>query len=192
MRIRLSLLPWALVLPLLQAQDLPIDTERSAITIHVGRAGLLSAAGHDHWVNAPVSSGMVRETGAPHVEFKVESAKLTVKPDPKLDAKTQVTIQKDMEEMTLETKKYPEISFQSSSVQASSDGNKWMVEGTLTLHGETQPVSVAVTRDGGAYTGHTVLKQTDFRIKPVSVGGGMVKIKNEIDIDFQIYARSAR
>ena len=34
------------------AQDKQMDVERSTITIHVGKAGLLSAAGHEHWVNA--------------------------------------------------------------------------------------------------------------------------------------------
>ena len=183
---RLSLVALSLVLPLLEAQDVPIDTARSTITIHVGKAGLLSAAGHEHWVNAPIASGSFRESGAPHVEFKVESAKMAVRPDPKVDAKTQATIQKDMEEMTLETKQYPEISFQSSRVDPSGE-DRWKVQGNLSLHGVTKPVSVAVNRSGGAFTGHAVLKQTDFGIKPISIGGGMVKIKNEIEIDFQIY-----
>jgi hypothetical protein len=51
----------------------------------------------------------------------------------------------------------------------------------------TKPISMAVKHSGGAYTVHTVLKQTDFGIKPISIGGGMVKIKNEVEIDFQIY-----
>jgi polyisoprenoid-binding protein YceI len=188
---RRSLLALTIALPLLKAQDVPIDTERSTITIHVGKAGLLSAAGHEHWVNAPIASGSIREAGEPQVRFKVESAKMTVKPDPKVDAKTQAQIQKDMEEMTLETGKYAEISFQSSRVEASGEG-QWKVQGNLSLHGATKPVSVTVKRNGDAYTGHAELKQTDFGIKPVSVGGGMVKIKNEIEIDFQIYPRAAR
>ena len=183
---RLSLALLSAALPLLNAQDVPIDTARSTITIHVGKAGLLSAAGHEHWVNAPIASGTIRESGAPHVEFKVETAKMTVKPDPKIDAKTQATIQKDMEEMTLDTKAYPEISFRSSRVEASG-ADQWEVQGELSLHGVTKPVNVVVKRSGGAFICHTVLKQTDFGIKPISIGGGMVKIKNEIEIDFQIY-----
>jgi hypothetical protein len=42
-----------------------------------------------------------------------------VKQDPKVDAKTQATIQKDMDEMTLDIKQYPEISFQPSRVDPS-------------------------------------------------------------------------
>jgi polyisoprenoid-binding protein YceI len=174
------------------AQDKAIDTERSTITIHVDKAGLLSAAGHEHWVSAPISSGTIRETPSASVEFTILTAKMTVKPDPKVDAKTQAEIQKDMEDLTLETKKFPEITFRSSRIDPRVDktgDGQWKVEGALSLRGVTKPVSLAVKRTGDAYTAHTVLKQTDFAIKPVSVGGGLVKVKNEVDIDFQIFTR---
>lgn len=177
-------LPWVLVL-VLQAQERPIDTARSTITIHAGKMGLLSAAGHDHWISAPISSGVIRDSG---VEFKVETAKMLVKPDPKVDAKTRAAIQKDMETMTLETSKYPEISFQSTRVEPSG-ADQWKVEGNLTLHGVTKLITLVVKRSNGAYTGHTALKQTDFGIKPVSVGGGMVRVKNEIEIEFEVYPK---
>src|ERR1700748_1163864 len=87
----------------LVAQEKAIDTQRSTITIHVGKSGLFSAAAHDHTVNAPISSGAIVESGSPRIEFRVETAKMTVKPDPKIGAKDQETIQTHMEEMTLET-----------------------------------------------------------------------------------------
>ena len=165
-----------------------IDTERSTITIHVGKSGLLSAAAHDHTINAPISSGAILESGAPHVEFRVETAKMTVKPDPKIDAKDQATIQTHMEELTLETKKFPEIAFRSSRVQKLADG-QWKVDGDLSLHGVTKSVSLTVKQAGDSWTTHTVLKQTDFGITPISIGGGIIKVKNEVEIDFQIFAR---
>jgi len=171
------------VCPVASAQQRPIDTERSSIAIHVGKAGLLSAAGHDHWVNAPIASGAIDES-ARRVQFTVESAKMTVRPDPKVDAKTQAQIQKDMEDMTLETSRYPAITFQSARIEPSADG--WNVEGALTLHGVTKTVRLKVTKDGDAYVSRTVLKQTDYGIKPVSVGGGVVKVKNEIELEFRI------
>lgn len=176
------------VVAIAAADDTAIDVQRSTITIHVGKAGLLSAAGHEHWINAPISSGTIRETPSPHVEFTVETAKMTVKPDPKVDAKTEATIQKDMEEMTLETKKFPEITFRSSRAEKLLDG-QWKVEGNLSLHGVTKPVSLTVKRTGDSYTTRIVLKQTDFGIKPIVVGGGMIKVKNEVEIDFQIFLR---
>lgn len=173
-------------LPLL-AQEKAIDTMRSTITIHVGKSGLFSAAAHDHTISAPVASGTIVQSGAPHVEFAVETAKMTVQPDPKVDAKTQASIQKDMEEMTLETAKFPTISFRSSHIEKLGDA-QWKVDGDLSLHGVTKPVSLTVKQDGDAYTGHTVLKQTDFGIKPISIGGGMIKVKNEVTLDFRIFA----
>jgi len=149
---------------------------------------LFSAAGHEHWVSAPISSGTIRESPSPFVEFTVQTAQMTVKPDPKVDAKTQAEIQKDMEDLTLETKRFPQITFRSSTVTKAGDG-QWKVEGALSLHGVTKPVSLAVKRTGDAYTARTVLKQTDFAIKPVSVGGGLIKVKNEVEIDFKIFTR---
>jgi len=174
---------------LAQGQEMAIDTQRSSITIHVGKSGLFSAAAHDHTINAPISSGSMIESGAVHIEFMVETAKMTVKADPKVDAKTQATIQKDMEEMTLETKKFPEIRFHSSRIEKVGAG-QWKVDGDLSLHGVIKPVSLTVKQSGESYTTRTVLKQTDFRIKPISIGGGMIKVKNELELDFEIFGRS--
>jgi polyisoprenoid-binding protein YceI len=181
---------WAAV-PCL-GQEMAIDTQRSTITIHVGRSGLFSAAAHDHTINASVTSGSMsgspREPGAPHIEFMIETAKMTVKADPKVDAKTQAAIQKDMEEMTLETKMFPEIRFHSSRIEKLGAG-QWKVDGDLSLHGVTKPIRLTVKQIGESYTTHTVLKQTDFGIKPISIGGGMIKVKNELELDFEIFGR---
>ena len=168
------------------AQDRPIDTQRSRITIRVGKVGLFSAAAHNHVVNAPISSGTIKESAPQHVEFTVEAAKMTVEPDPKIDAKDQATIQKHMQEMTLESSKYPEIRFHSTRVEKVSSGN-WNVDGELSLHGVTKPVSLRVKESAGGFLAHTVLKQTEFGIKPISIGGGIIKVKNEVEIDFQIF-----
>jgi polyisoprenoid-binding protein YceI len=172
------------------AQDHPIDVHRSTMTVHVGKAGLLSVAGHEHWVNAPISSGVLNDSANPRIEFQVEAARMEVKPDPKVDAKTTADVQKAMQDNVLESAKYPRISFRSSRVQKQSEG-QWQVTGELTLHGAMKPVSVSVKRDGEAYTGHTVVRQTDFGIKPVTAAAGAVKVKNELEIDFRIFPEVA-
>jgi polyisoprenoid-binding protein YceI len=113
---------------------------------------------------------------------------MKVKPDPKVSATDQATIQTHMEDLVLETKKFPEIAFRSSRVQTLADG-QWQVNGDLSLHGVTKSVSLTAKQTGASYTTHTVLKQTDFGIKPISIGGGVIKVKNEVEIDFQIFAR---
>jgi hypothetical protein len=167
------------------AQERAIDTQRSKITIHVGKVGLFSAAAHNHIVDAPISSGKINESAPQHVEFTVEAAKMTVEPDPKIDAKDQASIQKHMQELTLESAKYPEIRFRSTRTEKLSNGD-WKVDGDLSLHGVTKPVSLGVKQSDGAYIAHIVLKQTEFGIKPISIGGGVIKVKNEVELDFQI------
>jgi hypothetical protein len=170
------------------AQERAIDTERSKIAIHVGKSGLLSAAAHDHTIDAPIASGAIRESPDPHVEFTVKTGNMTLRADPRVDPKDEIAIQKDMEEMTLEVNKFPEIIFRSSHIAKLADG-QWKVDGDLSLHGVTRPVSLTVKQTGGFYIARTVLRQTDFGIKPISIGGGMIKVKNEVEIDFQIVLR---
>ena len=89
--------------------------------------------------------------------------------------------------MTLESTKYPEIAFRSARVEKLAEG-QWRVEGSLTLHGVAKLLTVTVQRTGDVYASHTVVKQTDFGIKPITVGGGLVKVKNELELDFQFRA----
>jgi hypothetical protein len=71
----------------LAAQDRLMDVHRSTITVHVGKAGLFSVAGHEHWVAAPISSGSINESAPAHVEFTVEAARMQVKLIPRWTAR---------------------------------------------------------------------------------------------------------
>lgn len=180
------LIVWATCL---MAQDRAIDVQRSTITIHVGKAGLFSVAGHEHCVEAPISSGVVHESEPQRVEFRVEAAKMQVKADPKIDAKTRAEIQKDMQEKVLESSRFPEILFRSWRVEKQAE-SRWRVDGALTLHGITKQISASVTRSGEAYTGSATLRQTDFGIEPITAFGGAVKVKNDLEIHFRISTAS--
>ena len=61
--------------------------------------------------------------------------------------------------------------------------------GNLTLHGQTHPAKLDIQSRNGHYQGAAQLKQMDFGIEPVSVGGGAVKVKNERRVEFDIMAR---
>lgn len=114
----------ALTVASVSAHDKTIDVRGSTITIHVGKAGLFSVAGHEQWVNAPISAGRLNDSDPLHVEFKVDARKMEVKPDPKIAADTHAPIQKDMQEMTLESRRYPEITFRSQRVEKQAE-RKW-------------------------------------------------------------------
>ena len=88
----------------------------------------------------------------------------------------------------LESERYPDIKFESTLVRSTGE-NRWMVTGNLTLHGTVSPVTTDVQKANGAYTGEVRIKQTQFGIKPVSVAGGAVKVKDELKIEFVIRAK---
>ena len=46
----------------LSAGEHAIDPLRSKITIHVGKTGLFSAAGHEHEVSAPITEGAIDDS----------------------------------------------------------------------------------------------------------------------------------
>jgi hypothetical protein len=53
-------------------------------------------------------------------------------------------------------------------------------------------VTVAVRLEKSAYVGTASIKQTEFGIHPIQTGGGVVKVKNELEIGFTIYVTSRR
>jgi polyisoprenoid-binding protein YceI len=170
-----------------------IDTAHSTITIRVFKTGLFSALGHNHEISAPIDSGKVQDASQgnvqpsenPSVELRVDARKLRVL-DPDTSDDTRAQVQKTMlGPDVLDSDRLPEIHFQSTAVEASG-ANHWTVRGRLDLHGQSHPVTVDVTLQGGTYRGSAAFKQTDFGIKPVSVAGGTVKIKDEVKIDFEI------
>src|SRR5260370_21275901 len=60
------------------AVERQIETEQSTFTIHVGKSGLFSVAGHEHTVTAPIAEGVIDDGASAKVSFRVEAARLTV------------------------------------------------------------------------------------------------------------------
>jgi len=171
-------------------QGKTIDPQRSFLTIHVGKAGLLSAAGHEHWVNAPIASGTVEEISVtPGVRFTVDARMLSVKAENGVNDKDQAQVQSNMQSKVLESSSYPQIVFQSTQVRPNGD-HAWRVTGDLSLHGVTKPVIVDVTRENDAYVGAVHINQTEFGIQPIKIGGGVVKVKDELEIHFRVFTVS--
>src|SRR3989454_1834135 len=192
MMTKLSLL--ALVISLssvLWAADAPaggaIDPQRSSITVRVFKAGVFSAFGHEHEISAPIEQGSFTENPA-SVELTVDARRMRVM-DKGISEKDRAEIQQTMlGPKVLDSEKFPTIRFRSTRVELLGEG-KWSLLGDLTIHGETRPVKVRVEGENGHYRGTAELKQKDFGITPVTVGGGAVKVKNELRVEFEIVAR---
>ena len=172
------------LIPRVSAEQNAIDTRKSVMTVRVYKAGVFSAFAHDHEIAAPIASGSA-DTAAPHVELRTDASALRVR-DTKGSEKDHDEIQQTMlGPEVLDAKRYPEIVFRSTSVEPSGLG-AWSVHGALALHGQTHPVTVAVSEKAGHYVGSALLKQTDFGIKPVRIAGGTVRVKDEVRIEFDV------
>jgi polyisoprenoid-binding protein YceI len=164
-----------------------IDTARSVLTVRVYKTGLFSAFAHDHEIRAPIQKGAADEEKNT-VEFTVDARALRVL-DPGVSEKDRADIQSTMlGPKVLDSEKFPEIRFRSTSIGEGGD-DKWIVRGDLTLHGQTHPLKVDVTGSDGHYAGSVRLSQKDFGITPVSIAGGSVKVKDEILVEFEIFAK---
>ena len=169
----------------LLCQSRTIDAEHSGLKVRVFKTGFFSAFAHNHEIDAPITHGVVDTSEHGSVELSVDARKLRVV-DPEVSEKDRSDIQKTMlGPEVLDSERFPEIAFKSTAVEPNG-ADRWMVRGELTLHGQTLPVAVVVSYRGGHYTGQATLKQTEFGIKPVSIAGGTVKVKDAVRVEFDI------
>jgi polyisoprenoid-binding protein YceI len=165
------------------AQQHNIDTQKSTLTIHVGKTGAFSGLGHEHEVSAPIHSGTADTGSHPAVEVRVDARALRVI-DKDESEKDRAEVQKTMlGPEVLDSDRYQEIVFKSTVAEPAGQG-RWTLRGNLTLRGQTRPVTVQVTLKDGRYTGETTVKQTDFGIKPPGIAG--IRAKDEVKIEFDV------
>jgi polyisoprenoid-binding protein YceI len=175
-----------LVTPSGQAQ-LTIDTEKSTMTVHVFKSGLFSAFGHEHEISAPVRGSFTEEPAS--AEVTVDARKMKVM-DKDVSEKDRAEILATMlGPKVLDSEQFPEIRFRSTEVSRGEPG-KWIMQGDLTLHGQSKPLKINVEKREAHYRATAELKQKDFGITPVTVGGGTVKVKNELRVEFDIMAQA--
>jgi polyisoprenoid-binding protein YceI len=162
-----------------------IDAKNSTMTVHVGKTGVFSAFGDTHEVRAPIASGTVESGPAPSVELVVDAKGMTVV-DPSLSPEKRAEVQKRMlGPEVLDVEHHPAIRFRSKAVTAAGEG-RWKVDGVLELRGKSGPIAFDVTAANGRVKGTATVSQRAFGIEPISVGGGTVKVKDELRIDFDV------
>jgi polyisoprenoid-binding protein YceI len=189
-RLCFTFLLLALTLP---ARAADLDLAASKITVHVQKQGMFAAFAHNHVISAPLAAGHLdAEKRTIELKFHAQDMKVL---DPDASASERSTIESTMKSAAvLDPARFPEITFVSTSVEspaaeAAGTGTHYLVRGNLTLHGVTRPVDMSVTFSGAHYTGKVTLNQTDFRITPVKIAGGAVRVKDVIEIDFEIVTK---
>lgn len=173
--------------------------EESTFTVQAFAEGLFSAFGHDPVIAVCRFEGTAEftpdtfEKAALHLSIDASSLVVANQVKEKDRSEIENTMRRDV----LDVQNYPEIKFDSTNVALSRLGPgryRARLIGDLTLHGVTQKnvwisaevtVSAEMLRAKGEYQ----LRQSDFRIKRVSVAGGTLKIKNELKCTFDICAK---
>jgi len=166
-----------------RAQQHNIDTQKSTLTIHVGKTGAFSGLGHEHEVRAPIHSGTADIGSHPAVEIHVNARELRVI-DKEDSDKDRAEVQKTMlGPEVLDSEGHQEIVFKSTAAESVGQG-RWALRGNLTLRGQSRPITVQVTLKDGRYSGEATVKQTDFGIKPPGKVG--IRAKDEVRIEFDV------
>lgn len=192
----------ALGASLASAQAAPhynVDYGASSLLAVVGKAGVLSFAGHDHAVLATKWSATLdlHPTDLAHSMLAITipvNALVVDSPEARkkagLDAGPKPddvrTIQQTMlGPEVLDAARYSEIMVTSTGIMLDGPG-RLRFNGDLMLHGKVQHITVPVRTTTSAqrmtFDGEFTIRQSDFGIKPITVAGGTIKVKNEVTI----------
>lgn len=174
-----------------------LDPGQSRFMVKVFVGGLLKMFGHDHNIAIRDFTGEVQitpETISPaslHMVIRADSLAVT----DKVSESDRREIETTMREEVLETGKYPEIVFKSTSSAAAKTGEgeyDFKLWGNLSLHGVTGDAYIVgkLALDGNRLraTGSFPLYMNQYKLKQVSVAGGTIKVKNDLKLTFDLVA----
>ena len=174
-----------------------VEASRSRFIAQAFAEGLLSAFGHNPRLAIRGFEGEVEfDPAAPNaasVWMKARADSLVVIDD--ISEKDRREIERVTREELLEAARSPEVVFQSAIVTAHQTAeNRFQVRGAgnLSLRGVTRELAIdamaLVEGDELRAQGGFTLRLTDFNIRPVSVAGGLLKLKDEVRLSFDILA----
>jgi hypothetical protein len=172
-----------------------VDPRASLVTIVVRRAGLLARLGHDHVVASRNAAGFAAP-GANRADLSFRLDQLTVD-EPALRREAGLTTNPSQEAIegtrtnmltrVLEAQRYPQVDVH---VERTGAGKLHV---SIQLHGVTRsvdmPANVVVADGVLTVNGALTLRQTDFGITPMSVGGGLLAVEDAMELRFRIVAR---
>ncbi len=159
------------------------DERSASIFVFTFKDGLLSAVAHDLKLRFERFRIEIEDDGsALRASFDTTSLSVVCARTGGADAPSALPrafhdeIEKNIERDVLQTRKFPEAKFVSTSISERE------IVGTLTLHGVAREVHVARDR----MSGRVRIDQRDFGIKPFSAMMGTLKIKHDLEIEVSL------
>ena len=176
-----------------------LDASQSKFMAHANRSGLLWFKGKSHHLAASDFSGEVEitpDTITPaSLHLVVKAASLHETGAAFTEQQKQI-IDKELKDIVLLPDQYPDITYQSTNVTSKSLGGgryEVKINGNLTLHGVTRPVTIpaTVTLNGSTMraTGEFSIDRDDYKVKATSAAHGLVRVDDDIKFEFDIVGR---
>jgi len=97
-----------------------------------------------------------------------------------LTAENRRQIEANITRDVLEARTHPDVRFVAAGVQ--EKGTRYVINGTLTLHGTARKINVRVHKDGDRYVAEARIHQPDFGIRPYSAMLGTLKVKADVTV----------
>lgn len=183
---------------LLPTVQFRLDSAQSKFIVHANRSGLAWFKGHSHRIAVRDFSGTAElnldAVNPASLQLTVKAASLE-ETDPVFAPEQKKIINKEVNELVLETSKYPEITFKSTDVKGSLVQGKFDVRigGDLTLHGVTKhiviPAIVTVSGDTLRAVGEFKIDRKDFNVNATEAFHGFVKVKHHLTFEFDIVGK---
>jgi polyisoprenoid-binding protein YceI len=158
----------------------------STLSVRTGRTGAAAKAGHDLLIHVTSWQATLEVRDDPErssVVFDADATSLRVLEGTggmqALGDDDKASIQETIDDEIL---KRGDITFRSTAVNVAPDGSGIEVQGELALVGESRPISLELAAGDGRLTAGTVLKQSEWGIKPYSTLFGALKVADEVEV----------
>lgn len=174
-----------------------IEASRSKFLVTAPRGGLAWFKGHSHYLAVRDFSG---EAALSLDAVNPASLQMTIRADSLEETGDDFTpeqkkiIKKELDEIVLESAKYPEITFKSTDVRGKIVNGKFEAEigGDLTLHGVTRrvviPATVTVSGNDFRAQGEFELNRKKFNVNATNAFHGLVRVRHTLKFTFDIVA----
>jgi len=172
------------------------DASSARCLVFTFKEGLLSKLAHDLEIRVGSFTVEVDEARS-SVRARFEASSLRVvhaladgRPNPgALSPADTRKIEQSIEADVLHSGRHPEVSFQSTLVEANGDG--FRIAGELSLHGRLRHIEVPVRREADLLMADVTLNQPDFGIKPFKAALGALRIRPDVRVRIEVCAEDA-
>jgi len=177
--------------------------QQSLVLLRVGRAGTMRRLGHEHAVASEDVHGLVEINDEPsasraHVVLPIRSLivdnpeyreRLDLDTGPSADdvAKTYTNMLR-----VFEPQLYPWVEAQARL--ATEAGGQTILAVSIMLHGVSfeyrLPVELEVDAERLVVSGHASINHSEFGVTPFSAAGGLVRVADEIEVEFRLFGQA--